>query len=159
MPLPKKPTNVKILTGTARADRLNPNEPKPDIAIPSFPDHLSKPAKAEWRRVTKELKDMGLICRLDRAAMAAYCSAYGAWVDAENALQNDGMVTVTPNGLVVQSAWLQIRNKSLEQMHKFAVEFGFTPASRSKVSAAKPDPVNDELAEYMARGQRNRKTL
>jgi phage terminase small subunit len=44
-----------------------------------------------------------------------------------------GEVAATPNGYAVQSVWLQIANKAMEQMHKFMVEFGFTPASRTRV--------------------------
>ena len=38
------------------------------------------------------------------------------------------------------SAWLQISNRAVDQMHKFAVEFGMTPSARSRVQ---PNPQLD----------------
>lgn len=144
MPNHKKPTALKVLQGTARKSRINPNEPTPPVAIPSCPGHLNAEAKKEWRRITKVLADQRIVTHLDRAVLAAYCQAYGTWVDAEKQLKQHGMTTTTPNGLVVQSAWLQIRNKALEQMHKYAVENGFTPVSRSRVSTLPESNQGDD---------------
>lgn len=151
MARPRKPTALKVVQGTSRKDRTNPNEPKVKTSIPSCPSHLNADAKREWKRITKELEKMNLVSEFDRSALAAYCQAYGTWVEAERGIKQDGMISVTPNGLMVQSAWLQIRNKSLEQMHKYAVEFGFTPASRSKVSVVEKETENDPLEKFLSR--------
>jgi hypothetical protein len=47
----RKPTYLKLVTGTARKSRLNPAEPKPEPALPSPPEHLMPEALAEWERV------------------------------------------------------------------------------------------------------------
>jgi len=151
MARPRKPTALKVVQGTNRKDRTNPNEPKPETNIPSCPSHLNADAKREWKRITKELAKMNLVTEFDRSALAAYCLAYGTWVEAERGIKKDGMIAVTPNGLLQQSAWLQIRNKALEQLHKYAVEFGFTPASRSKVSVMEKEPEADPLNEFLNR--------
>ncbi len=34
-------------------------------------------SKAEWKRLAQEMHRLGIISQLDRAALAAYCQAYG----------------------------------------------------------------------------------
>lgn len=143
MPNPRKPTPLKIVEGTARADRLNPNEPKPPVSIPSCPSGLSAGAKAEWRRIAPALEDMGLLSQIDRAALAGYCELYARWQKAEREIQKPaakggGEVVTTPNGSLQVSPWVSISRAALSEMRKFASEFGLTPASRSKVSAEPP---------------------
>jgi P27 family predicted phage terminase small subunit len=54
-----------------------------------------------------------------------------------------GHTIVTPNGSVQISPWVSIGNKAKLIAHKFLVEFGLTPASRSKVSAKKEENKKD----------------
>jgi P27 family predicted phage terminase small subunit len=76
---------------------------------------------------------MGVLTPIDRAALAAYCQAYGRWVEAEERLRETPMLFKTPSGYVQQSPWLGIINKQLEIMGRYLVELGMTPASRSRV--------------------------
>jgi P27 family predicted phage terminase small subunit len=73
----------------------------------------------------------------DRSALAAYCQAYGRWVEAERKLAETPMLIKLPSGYIQQSPWLAIANKQLEIMHKFMAELGLSPVSRSRVVAKK----------------------
>jgi P27 family predicted phage terminase small subunit len=77
-----------------------------------------------------------ILTELDRAALAAYCQAYGRWVEAERKLRETPMLLKLPSGFVQQNPWLTIANKQLELMHKYLSEFGLSPVSRSRVSIA-----------------------
>ena len=119
-------------------ERRRASEPKPPARRvrsrpPSCPAHLTPPAAAEWRRVAKALHAMGVLTTFDRAVLAAYCQAYGRWVEAEERLRETPMLFKTPSGYVQQSPWLGIINKQLELMGRYLVELGMTPASRSRV--------------------------
>lgn len=138
MPPKVKPTILKLVSGTARADRTNKNEPTPEIGIPTPPHHLSKHAGEEWRRISPLLEDMGLVSEADRSALAMYCQAWGDHVKAEYMIRKSGHVITTTNGNIIQSPWVGISNKAKLTAHKFLVEFGLTPASRSKVSSSDP---------------------
>jgi len=59
---------------------------------------------------------MGLISDLDRAAFAAYCQAWGRWVEAEEALKTYGLMLKSPSGFPVQSPYLAVADRALEQM-------------------------------------------
>jgi P27 family predicted phage terminase small subunit len=140
------PTPSKLLEmrGSWRANS-RPNEPKPATTVPKCPGHLSKEAKAEWRRIVPELEALGLISNLDLAALAAYTQAYGRWVQAETILAREGLTVTFPTGAVQKSPYLQIADKALDQLRKFIVEFGLSPASRTKVHGNPADDSDDEF--------------
>jgi P27 family predicted phage terminase small subunit len=102
--------------------------------MPDCPPHLSDVAKAEWERIAGPLHDMGVLTLVDRAALAAYCQAYGRWVEAEDKLRETPTLLKTPSGYVQQSPWLSVSNKQLELMGRYMAELGMTPASRSRVT-------------------------
>ena len=76
-------------------------------------------------------------CRaiIDRAVLAAYCQAYGRWVEAEEHLRETPALIRTPSGHVQQSPWLSIANRQMEIMGRYMAEIGLTPASRSRIVA------------------------
>jgi P27 family predicted phage terminase small subunit len=83
------------------------------------------------------LHGLGIISELDRAALAAYCQAYGRWVEAEKKLKETPALLRTPAGYVQPSPWLAISNKNVELMHKFMCELGLSPVSRSRVTTTR----------------------
>ncbi len=100
-----------------------------------MPEHLSEEAEREWQRISGELESLGLLSRVDRAALAGYCQAWARWVEAEQQLKRFGVIVKAPSGFPVQSPFLAIANKALEQMRQFLTEFGMTPASRTRIHA------------------------
>jgi phage terminase small subunit len=57
----------------------------------------------------------------------------------------------SPTGYPIQSPYLAIANRQAELMMRVASEFGFTPASRSRISAPPPNqlPLLDlTMADY-----------
>ncbi len=127
------PTELKLVTGNPGHRPLNPREPKPANSLPTCSAHISPTAKAEWKRLAGEMHRLGIVSQLDRAALAAYCQAYGRWVEAERKLKETPILIRLPSGYIQQSPWLGIAHKSQEMMHKFAGELGLSPVSRSRV--------------------------
>ena len=133
------PANVHLLRGNPSkksAAQLR-DAISPDVEIPACPRHLGAEARKEWKRISVELEKLGLIAQIDRAALSMYCTAWARHVDAENKIREmgeQGMVDQTPNGFYVQSAWLNISNKAMEQCLKYLAEFGMSPAARSRVT-------------------------
>jgi P27 family predicted phage terminase small subunit len=118
---------------------LNPNEPRPEPALPSCPDVLSPLARLEWERLCAELAKLNLITHLDRGALATYCGAYALWAEAMEQIQKFGTIVKSPTGYPIQSPYLAIANRQAELMIRVAAEFGFTPASRSRIAAPPSD--------------------
>ena len=141
------PTPLKLLKGNPGRRPLNKAEPRPRIRVPRVPSHLDDAAKTEWRRVVRELKVLGLVSLMDRAALAAYCQAYSRWRQAEESLAKVGLLIQTTNGNVVQNPLVGIANRSMELMHRFMGEFGMTPSSRSRLSVGPSEREQDDPAE------------
>ena len=137
-----KPTRLKVLTGNPGKRALNHDEPRPEPPVPECPPELSERAQAEWNRLRGEPATLRVLTNLDRAALAAYCGAYALWAEATEAIQKFGAMVKSPTGYPIQSPYVSIANRQAEIMIRIAGEFGFTPASRSRIatpSAAVPD--------------------
>jgi P27 family predicted phage terminase small subunit len=126
---------MKVLTGNPGKRPLNMNEPHPEPVIPECPAELGPRARAEWDRLSQQLGSLRLLTDLDRAALAAYCAAYALWAEATEAIQKYGAMVKSPTGYPIQSPYVSIANRQAEIMMRIASEFGFTPASRSRISA------------------------
>jgi P27 family predicted phage terminase small subunit len=136
-----KRTRIKALTGNPGKRPLNAHEPRPEPAAPECPVELSPVARQEWTRLTTELVKLNLITHLDRGALATYCGAYALWAESMVQIQKYGTMVKSPTGYPMQSPYLAIANRQAELMMRIASEFGFTPASRSRISAPPPDQL------------------
>ena len=93
-----------------------------------------------------QLLRCGLMSEIDRAALAAYCQAYGRWVQAERALARMGekdlltgaLMIKTSNGNAIQNPLVGTANKAMELMLRAAAEFGMTPSARSRIDVDIP---------------------
>jgi P27 family predicted phage terminase small subunit len=134
-----KPTRLKVLTGNPGKRPLNANEPRPEVAVPDCPVELGPVARKEWDRLAVELTTLQILTNLDRAALAAYCGAYAMWAEATEAIQKFGTMVKSPTGYPIQSPYVAIANRQAEIMMRIASEFGFTPASRSRITTPPAD--------------------
>ena len=143
-----KPTGLRVLQGNPDHKKMNRKEPKPEPAVPTCPSWLPEIAKAEWRRLSKELHRMGLLSRIDRSALAAYCQLYADWHQAERVIQKLGPTFETPNGYVQQRPEVAMKNKALSLLAKFGSLFGLSPADRVGLEIKKGS-TEDELARIL----------
>jgi P27 family predicted phage terminase small subunit len=105
------------------------------------PAELGPVARQEWDRLIRELmtSDTVTLKEVDRGPLAIYCSAYAQWLETTDSIQKYGAVMKSPNGFPVQSPYVSIANQLAATMIRIATEFGFTPASRSRI----PPPPKD----------------
>jgi P27 family predicted phage terminase small subunit len=127
---------------------MNRREPDPKSEIPSCPKHIQGESRREWKRITKELRALGLLTRVDRAAIAAYCDAYGRWTEAASKLSEKGLLVKAPSGYPILNPYLSIINSALDQMRKFLTEFGMTPSSRTRINIAKKSEDEEDAARF-----------
>jgi len=138
-----KPSHLKLVAGNPGKRSLNAAEPKHALSIPTPPAELSDDAKIEWGRVAERLYRAGTLSDVDRSALAAYCQAYGRWIQAERALarmaaadpETGGLLVETSNGNAIQNPLVGIANKAAADMVRYAAEFGMTPSARSRIKA------------------------
>jgi P27 family predicted phage terminase small subunit len=128
-----KPTKLKVIQGTFRKDRANPDEPTPETHIPSPPDFLNADALQEWGRMSEKLYQLGMLAEIDRGIFAAYCQAFGRWAEAERAIKEKGLFIKTSNGNIIQSPAVGMANKAMKEMRDAASLMGIPATMRSKV--------------------------
>lgn len=138
-PGPKpKPTPLKILEGNLGKRPLPENEPKPKSRLPSCPRYLSKEARKEWRRMAKEMSNLGILTNIDHAIFEAYCVAYSEWV--ENTLKaQEHPVFKTTTGYMQITPFVTLAEKAFKKWTKAAAELGMTPSSRTRIAVEKKD--------------------
>ena len=139
-----KPTALKILEGNPGKRQLNNSEPTPAKKAPKCPSWLDAEAKKEWRRLTKQLDDLGLLTTVDMAAFAGYCQAYARWKEAEEFISKHGTIVKTPSGYWQQVPQVSIAQTYLKIMNKLCEQFGLTPSARSRIvsDVGRQDPTD-----------------
>lgn len=126
----KSSTNRKVGKGRQRKAADAQAAAVLDLECPS---ELSPAARQEWNRIVGELTALGILSRFDRGPLMVYCSAYAAWIEALQSIAEYGAVIKSPNGFPVQSPYVSIANHHADVLLRIASEFGFTPASRSRI--------------------------
>lgn len=135
------------------AEWVEPRRRSTDLPPPA---HLDDVAKAEWKRLAREMTLLGTLSNFDRGAFAAYCQAWSTYVAAQRQIDANakkkntagGLLATTAAGNVIQDPLVGIRNTALRDLVRYASEFGFTPASRVRVGyMAPPTPTQSETVE------------
>lgn len=144
---PRKPTALRLVHGT-RDKHRNKSEPKPtgSAAVPTW---LSPKAKTQWKSLAPELEAIGLLTSIDTQAFAVYCQSYVELIDAEAELKKHGRTQVTKDGFVRKSPWLSVRDEAHKRMMQIGSQFGFSPASRTKIEVQPKDKDSDK-SKYLA---------
>jgi len=144
-----EPTALKVLKGSFIKDpqKRNRREPTPPIGAPKKPRSLSRLAKAEWGRVTKELEILGVLSTVERGAVEQYCRAYAEWREACKRLDTEGRYFDTERGPIESPAGKSMRALSLI-CHKYLVEFGLTPSSRTRLQVTKKLEADDDIQKF-----------
>ena len=138
-----KPTFLRVLHGNRENRPLNKYEPKPAAFKPlEPPEILQGDARAEWYRVAEETYNLNLLTILDVQVLAAYCQSYGRWVTAERMIakiasldpQSNGLLIKNANGNAMPNPLIFVAINAARDMVKYAAEFGFTPAARTRIA-------------------------
>lgn len=144
-----KPTLLRLVEG--RRDRRSlhqqQREPVPDGNLAEAPDWLSDEQRAGWDYVIANAP-LGLLKRLDRTMLTAWVVAEALHKEATIKLRNSPMLLKTTQGAVVQSPLIGIINRQAVLMKAMAVELGFSPAARTRISCEPEVDFDDPTAKY-----------
>lgn len=143
-----KPTALRELNGNAGKRPLPKGEPKPAIAEAEAPEWLPSEAAAFWAEMAPMLISGRVLTEFDRPALAALCSVYALWKESYDYIQEFGS---TYTSETVQGGTVHRRRpESIEEAERWKrfrlmlVEFGMTPAGRSRVAKAGDDAEEDD---------------
>jgi P27 family predicted phage terminase small subunit len=147
------PTALKLVKGNPGKRATNKKEPKPKREIPSWPAHLSDSGKVAWGRLVVLLDRMGVLTEADSFALERLCDCYTDILECRELVERDGRTYTTQSdgGTLIKTnpAVNQLRAADA-QFKSYLIEFGLTPAARSKVNAEPPDgdEKDDPLREF-----------
>jgi len=127
-----KPKGLKEIAYSQHKLPPETKETKP-VRILECPPELGPVARQEWDRIVGELTSKGVLSSFDRGPLAAYCTSFALWLEAAEAVQKYGAMIKSPNGFPIQPPYLATLNRQAEIMMRIASEFGFSPASRSRI--------------------------
>lgn len=154
---PPKPTKLKVLQGNPGHQKLNKNEPEPKQAVGMrCPKWMPDEGRKEWRRVVPELERLGLLSVIDQAALEGFCYSYAQWRKQVEWIAINGDVFPIRDKKTGKITYLQqvpqvaMGQKALNEMRKFAQEFGLTPAARARLQTPNKEVDAAELEKYFA---------
>lgn len=142
------PTPTPILKAR---DSWRANERTGEVQFPEgappCPAFLNREAKAEWRRQVKQLQAAGILCQVDRAALACWCEAWAEFVEIREAIetiltrQRDLGENATSQDVqreigyvvAINAGLLNAKNKAVDRLLRLAQQFGFSPSARARI--------------------------
>lgn len=158
-----KPLAIHKLNGNPRhmskAELNGDDNPQPSLTAPEMPKGLPRAARREFRRMVPLLQGIGVISEIDGLALAEYCRAHALIEQAQKEIDKNGMTFVThfedKDGNVIAgdikaNPACSILATQQKVMKSFLIEFGLTPASRSKLKITKKAD-EDPMSQFLSR--------
>jgi P27 family predicted phage terminase small subunit len=148
-----KPTVLKLVTGNPGKRAINKKEPKPKREIPSCPAHLHDSGKVAWGRLSVLLDRMGVLTEADAFTLERLCDCYTDILECRMLIERDGRTYTSTdhsqNTLIKANPAVAQLRAADAQFKSYLVEFGLTPAARSKVHAEPNDEeTKDPLSKF-----------
>jgi P27 family predicted phage terminase small subunit len=99
------------------------------------------------------------VTRVDRLALARYCTMFAHWREAQEFVARHGKTYAVKDDegklrIVRRNPYTDIAAESSRQLCRLESEFGMTPASRPRVPVS-IDDGDDSLARFIAEKQRS----
>jgi P27 family predicted phage terminase small subunit len=115
--------------------------------LPAAPAHMTRIAKAEWRRCGRSLIEAGKLTKSNIKGFEAYCMAYARFRDAEKRIEAEGQTLVASrSGYTMPHPCVAISNQAQGKMERWMKMINSTDAK-------KPVEQSDPLGDFMARGK------
>jgi P27 family predicted phage terminase small subunit len=145
----RKPTRLKIITGTARKDRQK-REPEPKAGTPRPPSWLDAAASRFWHELVPELEAMRVLTHADREALGLTCTALAEHQRAAAIIAEHGLTypAETRSGTTLYRERPEVRaaGDAWRRALRGLSEFGLTPTSRGRLDVEPqhvPDPADE----------------
>lgn len=130
------PQKLALLHGDKNNRRSDP-EPEPSELHPDCPQHLSREAQQHWCEVTANLDEMGLLSKTDADSIIIYVEAFARYRELEQFIRDNGSTYKLSNGCEMSRPEVNQMMKNLDICRRYQIEFGLTPAARSRVAIQK----------------------
>lgn len=119
----RKPA-LKIIEGAAQPDIMS--------ALPPPPSHIPPMARPEWKRVTADLSERGLLTETCLPLVASYVLATWQIAVAVKAIKKDGAFVRTKLGEPKPHPAQAMLSRAQEMIVRLGSELGLSPAARAR---------------------------
>lgn len=150
---PATPTKLKVLQGTYRPtrdqfgeeaergiQRLKPGDPPPRWLRGA---HQIK----AWREFVSTLGELEIVTVGDVYSVAMLCDAFGRFLTARDIILAEGEIIDGPRGPMSHPAYRHMV-ESWNQVKGMMIEFGLTPAARSRVTKVGGEDNEDPFEKW-----------
>ena len=129
----RKPSALKLVHGTNRADRRNDLEPEPELLNDLDPPaHLADRTAAVWREIAPMLRGMQVLTVADRMALEILCDAVADYRHAREQ-RGDNFIQHSAKGSPMLNQWHVAQQMSVKIAESFMAKFAMDPVARSRV--------------------------
>ena len=135
------PTTLKIMRGNPGQRPLNLDEPWSPLLkrMPPAPGFLDDEGKRVWSAEGRRFIKAGLLTALDLTMFGTWCIWYSKRDIASRAVNQSGLVVKAGGvGNPYINPYMNVISMCSKGMHQIKIEFGLSPASRSKVRSLNP---------------------
>ncbi len=136
------PSALKIVRGNPGRRPLNPDEPQSRLLkrMPHAPGFLDEEGKSAWYREGHRMIKAGLLTALDLSMFGTWCIFWSKRDEASRALNKTGVVVKTGDfGNPYINPYMNVISMCSKAMHQIEIEFGLSPASRTRVKTLNPN--------------------
>jgi P27 family predicted phage terminase small subunit len=152
----KKTIRQHLLQGT-----LPQHKPEKPSAFeggrPKIPQHLSKVARAEFKRLVRFLESRGTVTEGEYGIAAVYSEVFARWVSCKKQIGDELMITtqVTDNNGNLRTVsrlnpLLKVAQACETRLASLSDSLGLTPKSREKVKQTAPNQKEEVVPGSMA---------
>jgi P27 family predicted phage terminase small subunit len=147
-PLPSALAKVRG-TVTKSTRRIPGKEPKVRLGTPAMPASVrdDKIALDCWNRMRGHLLKLKVLTPADGAALEGMCIAYSRAYKADACVKARGIVQEKFDGSLAANPAVAMSRNAWSEVRRFAVEFGLTPSSRTRVREAPPGDDDETESE------------
>lgn len=143
------PTALKQLKGTHQSCRDADNSPPANIprVMPSPPDYLNYRAAEIFRDLCVHLTQMKIMNVEDVAMLGLLASRLQEVEEHTTTIESEGHVYLHPkSGMWKSRPEVAMRNEAMRHAQSLLIEFGLSPAARSRVSRTIGDKPDNPFA-------------
>jgi P27 family predicted phage terminase small subunit len=142
------PARLRLISGNA-SHRPIKNEPKPQNKKPRAPKWLIGEGKTAFKRICRELDEMGLLTTADVDIISCLALTIGDLIACQMKFRETGSEILIPGraDTAVLNPTLRLQNRLIATISKLAGQLALSPESRSRIDFPEPEEqsLRDEL--------------
>lgn len=142
------PTHLKLIKGNPGKRAINRREPKPRREVPSPPATLCPVSLVAWGKYSVILDRMGVLTEADSGALERLCECYAEMQEYKAIVKAERPTYETSAGLKKANPAVAMLADADRRFKSYLVEFGLSPAARSKVKVPDGETEDEKAARY-----------